>query len=95
MRKCLAHLLLHSQSIVDLHMLWQISNCDIFGDCHRARRGRLNTGDDLEHRGFAGAVLAHESYAVTRIDDVVDIVKKSFGRELHRKVLYGNHMMVG
>src|SRR5260370_31279584 len=62
-------------------ILRQVPSRRSLGDNERAIIERIQPGENLHQRGFAGAVRAHQADAVARRDQPVGIFKKKFVAE--------------
>ena len=76
-------LLHHRPLIAQHHHLGQIAYGALARHADRARRGRLQSGQNLEHGGLAGPVLAHQGDAVLTVDDEAHVLEQRRGIELY------------
>ena len=76
----------------EFHHLRQIAYGGVVGDGYSARGGFLLSAEYLEHGRFAGAVLAHERYAVAVVDDKTHVMEERAGAELYSEIFYRNHI---
>jgi len=87
-REGLSCFLAHGSVILKLHHLWQIADRRAIRHRDGAGGGLLQTTEYFQHGGLSGTVLAHESDAITVVDDKTDIVEQRPGTKLHLEVLY-------
>ena len=91
MCKNLTNLLNNRVSIRKNHLLRQITDCNFIRYRHTAGCGLLESGNNFQHRGFAGPVLSHKSNLVLGIDYVIDIIEQHLTAEFDAKIVNGNH----
>ena len=75
--------LLRGEFVLELHLLRQVADSDVGLAGDSAAGGQLLTGDDAEHSGLAGTVLAHQCDFVTLVDDITDVLEQHLTAEFH------------
>ena len=83
----LGGLLRERRGIRNAHRLRQVTNRAVAVGRHGSRRGLLLAHDDAQQRGFARAVLTHQTDAVLRIDQQRNIVEEGPAPITYGKVI--------
>ena len=86
--KSLAGLFKDGRVVGEFHDLGQIAYLTVIGDPDGTGCRFLQPADYLEHRRFAGAVLAHEGDTVMVVDDITDIMKQRSSAKFDGEVVY-------
>ncbi len=94
MSKSLFRLLAHGAIVTEHHHLRQIADGGVARHAHRAARGLLQSGDNLQHGAFPRAILAHQGNAVARVDDVADVLEQGAHAEFDAYVVYRNQSLL-
>ena len=78
-------------TILGHQMLWEIGYRDPFGYGDLAPCGLTATAKDLEQGTLASTILAHEGYAILRVNDKGDIREEGGTPDLYGKGIDRNH----
>ncbi len=89
--KSLGGLLDQRGGVGDLHLLGQVADRAFAVHGHGARRGLLFAHDQAQERGFARAVLAHQTDAVARVDEKRYVVEKGPAPVAHGEIVQRYH----
>ena len=88
MGKRFAHLITHRHRVSEYHLLWQIADCGVGWQRDRTTGGTLQSCNNLEHGRLACAILADESYPVTLVNHIIDIIEQHCTAKFHMEVMY-------